>query len=170
MGNNTDHDFWGLIDSHEKPWFSSHENNYHIQSHFLILNVNAIKKLPSFFDLLNVVEILNETDMKKLRRLVIDRWEIGLTQFFIKEGLIPGSFINSHKLHLKYQPKKQNLTHSIYYELASEGYPLLKKKVALEKKSIFRNKIEKWKRTIHEFGYHQWDTNKMVDSIHEKYT
>ena len=166
-GNNEEHDFWGIIDSHEKPWFSSHDSNYHVQSHFLVLNENAIKELPSFFESMDIVKILNETDLKKLRRMVIDQWEIGLTQYLIKQGLIPGSFISSLKMHIKYQPKKQNLTHSIYHELASEGYPLLKKKVALEKKSIFKNTKEKWKKTIHEFGYHRWDTTKIVDSIHE---
>ncbi len=167
-GNYKTHDFWGVIDSYEKPWFSSHDNNYHIQSHFLVLNENAISKLPEFFDELDTDTIMNESDLKKLRRLVIDQWEIGLTQFLINEGLIPGSFINSYKMHRKYQPKKPNLTHSIFHELATEGYPLIKKKVVLENKSVFKLKRNKWEKTINEFGNHNWDLHKIVDSVHIK--
>ena len=165
-GNKEDHDFWGVIDSNEKLWFSSHDNNYHIQSHFLVLNENAIEKLPLFFDSLNADIILNEKDIKKLRRLVIDQWEIGLTQFFVKEGLIPGSFINSGKILNKHKLKRPNLTHSMFHELATAGYPLLKKKVALEKKSVLNVKRNNWEKTIHEFGNKNWDLNKMLDSIH----
>ena len=35
---NNKSDFWGLIDSNEKPWFSTHKDNYHIQSHYIVLN------------------------------------------------------------------------------------------------------------------------------------
>lgn len=164
-GNNKDHDFWGVIDSYEKPWFSTHTNNYHIQSHFLVLNENAIEKLPTFFANMDTDNIFRETDLKKLRRLVIDQWEIGLTQFFVKEGLIPGSFINSGKMQKKYRPKKQNLTHSMFHELATEGYPLLKKKVVLEKKSVFHLKRNNWEKTINEFGNKQWNLDKVVNSI-----
>ena len=31
-------DFWGVLDSNEKPWFLEISNPYHIQSHFLIFN------------------------------------------------------------------------------------------------------------------------------------
>jgi|GEM_PF-6573408 len=39
-GNSSDADFWGILDSFEKPWFSEHENNRHIQSHFIVFNRN----------------------------------------------------------------------------------------------------------------------------------
>lgn len=165
-GNKEDHDFWGVIDSNEKPWFSSHKNTYHIQSHFLVLKEGAIEKLPRFFNKMDTDIILNEKDLKKLRRLVIDQWEIGLTQFFVKEGLIPGSFINSVKMRSKYKHKRPNLTHTMFHELATEGYPLLKKKVVQGKKSVLGIKRNNWEKTIYEFGNQNWDLNKIIDSIH----
>ncbi len=164
-GNATDSDFWGIIDSDEKPWFSSHSNNYHIQSHFMIFNKKAIEKLPGFFRDLNVSDILNEKNIKKLRRLVIDKWEIGLSQYFLNEQLKVASFIESKQLILKYQPKKQNLTHSLYYELAAEGYPLLKKKVVWEKKKGFKNGTPLWMKTMRQFGNSDCEMNKIIDEL-----
>ncbi len=164
-GNSNNFDFWGIIDSHEKPWFSNHENNYHIQSHFLIFNKKALDKLPEFFKTLDIDTIFNETNKKRLRRLVIENWEIGLTQFFISEDLNIGSYIDSNEFQKKYKPKKQNLTHSMYHELVSEGYPFMKKKIILEKKLFSVVKKEKWKETIENYGHHEWDISRILESI-----
>lgn len=158
-------DFWGIIDSNEKPWFSNHTDNYHLQSHFLVFNSKAINFLPAFFNTLNINEILNESDVKKLRRLVIEKWEIGLTQYFIRCGLKIGTYISSNEMHSKYQPKKQNVTHSIYHKLVSEGYPFIKKKVLLGKNIFSGIKKEKWKMTIENFGHNEWDFKKILDSV-----
>ena len=132
-GNSNDVDFWGIIDSHEKPWFSQRKDAFHIQSHFLVFNKKAIEKLPSFFESMNLEEIMNETDQKKLRRLVIDQWEIGLSQFLLAEGLQCASFIDSKSFLSSHKTKKKNATHELYNELIAAGYPLLKKKIALKK-------------------------------------
>lgn len=158
-------DFWGIIDSHEKPWFSTHQYNYHIQSHFLVLNQKAIDNLPGFLKLMDVQVILDETNIKQLRRLVIDQWEIGLSRYFISEGLKSGSYINSNDLIIKYQQKKQNLTHSLFHEMVEEGYPLLKKKVAVGEKKFFKRKNTKWKTTIDLFGNKDWDLKKLMNSV-----
>lgn len=165
-GNENHFDFWGIIDSNEKPWFSDCTNCYHLQSHFLVFNRQTLNFLPEFFGTLNIDEIFEETDAKKLRRLVIDKWEIGLTRFLNQKGLTPGSYIRSDKLHLKYKQKKQNLTHSIYYELVSEGYPLLKKKVILGEKSFLKLKRKNWKKTIDDFGNDNWDFKRILNSVH----
>jgi hypothetical protein len=128
-GRKSNSDFWGIIDSNEKPWFSTHTDNYHIQSHFLVLKEKAIKQLSHFFKQLNVNEIMNEPDPKQLRRMVIDRWEIGLSQYLLNQGLTSFSFIKSKDAGRKFKTKKKNLTHSHYLELIRLGYPLLKKKV-----------------------------------------
>ena len=163
--NKENPDFWGIIDSYEKPWFSSHEENYHLQSHFIVFNQQAIEKLPFFLNQMNIEEIMNEKDLKKVRRLVIDKWEIGLSQYFLKNGLKVDCFIKSNELIEKYKPSKFNLTHSLYHELAKEGYPFIKKKVILEKKKLFRRKNNDWQKTIAQFGNQDWNLTKIIESL-----
>jgi hypothetical protein len=127
--------FWGLIDSNEKPWFSSHPNNHHIQSHFVVFNEPAIALLPVVFKSIDVDQIMKEKDPKKLRRMVINEWEIGLSQFMIKNGIRGETFIHSSILQEKYDRKVKNVTFDLYGELIAEGYPLLKKKVILKETS-----------------------------------
>lgn len=160
-----DSDFWGIIDSFEKPWFSSHLNNYHIQSHFLVLKDRAIETLPEFFKLTNVDTILNETEPKRLRRMVIDQWEIGFSRYLIDRGLKSASYISSKKLLVKYEVKKQNHTHSLYHEIVKEGYPLLKKKVATGSKKLFQRKNKNWKTTLNLYGNKDWDLQKLMHSV-----
>jgi lipopolysaccharide biosynthesis protein len=136
-------DFWGVIDSNLKPWFSTHRNNYHIQSHFIVFNQKALLKLPAFFDALNIQDILTEKDTVKLRQTVIDKWEIGISQFLIKEGLSCASFIDSNSYSHKYLSGKQtNVGLKLYPELIRSGYPLIKMKVITKGKlNIFLFKI-----------------------------
>ena len=65
-------DFWGIIDSHQKPECSTHADNYHIQSHFLIFNKRAISLLPVFFERVQIQDIYEMTDQKRLRETVIN--------------------------------------------------------------------------------------------------
>lgn len=126
------YDLWGIIDSHEKPWYSNHTDSYHLQSHFLILGRKAINHLDTFFKQAGVHEIMTEKDAKTLRRMVIDRWEIGLTQFMLSKGLITGSYINSFEFNRRFGHKlSANATHLLFEELIREGYPLLKRKAIL---------------------------------------
>lgn len=155
-------DFWGIIDSHEKPWFSTHDNSYHIQSHFLVFNKRAIEKLASFFELLDIKEIMEENKPKQLRRLVIDKWEIGISQYLISQNLNYASFINNESVRKKFATEGLNLTHTFYHELAEEGYPLLKKKVTQSKRKWFKSKDIRWKNTISEFAHRDWDTFKII--------
>ena len=160
-------DFWGIIDSYEKPWFSTHEDNYHIQSHFIVFNQRAIEKLPSFFDSLNIQSILEESDPVKLRQTVIDKWEIGLTRFLIKQGLSAGSYIDSHKFSLQYlSGKKTNVGHKLYAELIQSGYPLIKKKVIIKSrwKDSFRSSHQ-WEKLIRQYGNQNWEIESMIDEL-----
>jgi len=160
-------DFWGIIDSYEKPWFSTHEDNYHIQSHFIVFNRRAIEQLPSFFDSLNIQQILEENDPVKLRQTVIDKWEIGLTRFMIKKGLLAGSYIDSHKYSLQYlSGKKTNVGHKLYAELIQSGYPLIKKKVITKSswKDSFRSSL-KWKKLIRQYGNQNWEIEGIIEEL-----
>jgi len=127
--------FWGLIDSNEKPWFSSHTNNYHIQSHFVVFNKPAIELLPDVFKSIDVDKIMKEKDPKRLRRMVINDWEIGLSQFMFVNGIKGEAFFHNNVLQEKYDRKVKNVTFDLYGELIAEGYPLLKRKVILKEMS-----------------------------------
>lgn len=159
-------DFWGLIDSNERPWFSTHQNNYHIQSHFIVFNENAIVLLPSYFEKLDIQNIVNEKDPKKLRRMVIDQWEIGISQFLFGKGLKSDSYINSQAFLAKYRRKDKNITHSLHKELIREGYPLIKKKIVFEKswKTVLGIK-NSWEKLLTEFGCPSWNISLLIDEL-----
>lgn len=158
-------DFWGGIDSYEKPWFSTHENNYHIQSHFLILFKNALRFLPEFLNTIKIEELYKETDSKKLRRKVINIWEIGLSQFMLSKAMLAGSFISTRKYHNIKNIKKLNLAHSNYEELIKKGYPFLKKKVACTKKSWLKKTDNNWKRVILRHGNTDWNLQQIIKEL-----
>ena len=158
-------DFWGVIDSNEKPWFSAHDCNYHIQSHFIVFNQKAINLLPVFFKEIDVNEILNEKNIKKARRLVIDKWEIGLTQFFIKKGILIDCYIKHEEFEKKYPAVKPNITHSLFHELVAEGYPFLKKRLIKGEKKFFRTKKVSWEKTVNQFTRVNCDKKKLVISL-----
>ena len=165
-GNNSDCDFWGVIDSHEKPWFSSNTNNYHIQSHFLILNKNAIELLPKYFDSVDIEGILKETDIEKLRRSVIDKWEIGFSQFLIAMGLKSASYIDSKAFLLRHNSTKKNIAHKHYRDLLEEGYPQIKKKILHKKtwRKLIKSK-EVWEKSIRLHAYKGWDVEKLINDV-----
>ena len=159
--------FWGVIDSNQKPWFSTHENNYHIQSHFIVFNREAVLKLPVFFDTLNIQDILNEKDPVKVRQTVIDKWEIGLSQFLIKQGLSCASFIDSSSYsHLPHSGKQTNVSLKLYPELIRSGFPLIKMKVITKGKlkDIFRSESS-WKNLIRQYGNQNWDIESMIEEL-----
>jgi lipopolysaccharide biosynthesis protein len=159
-----DLDFWGLIDSNEKPWFSSHKNNYHIQSHFLVFNKRAIFALIDFFSLTNINLIYSEKDTKKLRRLVIDKWEIGLSCYLLECGLTGKSFINSDSFLKQNNIRKPaNLGHKFYIKLAQAGLPIIKKRVILGQSRIFPFKFNsKWEFILQKYGNKQWNIEALI--------
>ena len=162
-------DFWGVIDSNQKPQFSTHLNNYHIQSHFIVFNKNAILKLPVFFDSLNIQEIFNEKDSKKVRQLVIDKWEIGLSQFLINEGLSCASYIDSNSYCALYlSGKSANVSLKLYPELIRSGLPLLKVKVITKGKwkDLFHTKSY-WKNLIRKYKNPGWEIEPLIEELNQ---
>lgn len=165
-GINQQVDFWGLVDSNEAPWFSSHKNNYHIQSHFLVFNEKAIHYLPEFFSTMDVNYIFGEKDTKKLRQFIVNKWEIGLSQFLLGKGLTSASYYNSKVLFSKYKTRGKNATHSLYQELIKEGYPLLKKKIVLKKSwRSAMGKEEPWEKLIKEYAFNGFDISLLINDI-----
>ncbi|WP_241125698.1 rhamnan synthesis F family protein [Cognataquiflexum nitidum] len=167
-GEKQDLDFWGLIDSYQKPWFSTHSDNHHIQSHFLVFNKKAIDLLNKFFESIELEKLLREKDLKKLRQTVINTWEIGLTQFFKSQGLTVGSFIDSKSFSVEHNIKKDtNLSHSHYFRLIKAGYPVIKKKAIFHTKffkCFFRPKI-KWDVMMLKYGDRDWDLEGLIKEL-----
>lgn len=160
-------DFWGLVDSHEKPWFSSHPENYHIQSHFIVFNRKAIQKLPDFFKTIDFEEMYHEENLAKLRKTVINDWEIGLSQYLISKGLTFGTYINSQAFsHEYYSGKTVNVTHKLYSELIESGYPLIKKKVILQRtwRSVLGYK-EPWENVIGQYARGNWNISGAIEQL-----
>lgn len=160
-------DVWGLIDSTEKPWFSTHQDNYHIQSHFIVLNHRAIEKLPAFFNSIHIDRLFNENDQAKLRRSVINDWEIGLTQFMISEGLSTGCYIDSSiysQIYLSGRPG--NIGHKLFPELIHSGYPLIKKRIITHSKWTQNfQPARNWKRMIKLYGNRDWEIGHLIQEL-----
>lgn len=163
----SEYDFWGLIDSHEKPWFSTHFNNYHIQSHFIVFNRKAIEELPAFFNALQIQDLYDEKDPAKLRQMVINKWEIGLSQFFINKGLSNGTYIDSLSYsYIHHSGKLANIGHKLYHELIQTGFPLIKKKIITNGnwKDVFRSGTH-WKTMIRQYGNQNWEIEALIEEL-----
>ena len=160
-------DFWGVIDSNQKPSFSTHKNNYHIQSHFIVFNRKAIQKLPEFFDSIIIQDIYDEKSSKLVRQEVIKKWEIGLSQYLINEGLTCKSYIDSQSYcQLCHSGKSTNVSLKLYPELIRSGFPLLKIKVITKGKwkDLFRTRSY-WKNLIKKHGSQSWDIESLIKEL-----
>jgi lipopolysaccharide biosynthesis protein len=160
-------DFWGLIDSNEKPWFSTHSDNYHIQSHFIVFNRKAIDKLPEFFDSIQIDLLFKENDPARLRRDVINNWEIGLTQFMIRNGLSTSCYIDSSIYSQLYLSGRQgNVGHKLFPELIQSGYPLIKKKIITHGNWTANfQPARSWKRMIRQYGNLNWEIDLLIEEL-----
>lgn len=166
---NNEFDFWGLIDSHEKPWFSKHSENYHIQSHFIVFNREAIRKLPEFFKTIDFEAIFGKEDISEVRKMVIDTWEIGLSRYLISEGLKYGSYIDSQLLSDEYSSGKAiNVTHKLYTELIKSGYPLIKKRIIAQNKwtDTLKNVLP-WEDMIRKYGNQNWEIDELIKELNK---
>lgn len=123
-------DFWGIIDSYQHPRYSKHKNHYHIQSHFIVFNKNAINHLLNYFQSVDLKFIFSIKDKTILRKQVINDWEIGLSQYIINNKLTLGAYKDCAHYSKRYSSgKPKNVSQKLYYELIKDDYPFLKKKV-----------------------------------------
>ncbi|MEI7525725.1 MAG: hypothetical protein WCJ95_15395 [Mariniphaga sp.] len=161
-------DFWGLLDSNEKPWFFKSSDNYHIQSHFLIFNQRAIYGLEKYFQLVDMAQFLSETNTKLLRQKVICNWEIGISQFIRSEGLNTGHFIDCKELTDRFKINNDsNISHKLFEELLSYGYPLIKKKVIFDQKREYERKEARWKDLVRKYGNSSWDLEHLIEELEQ---
>lgn len=103
--------------------------------------------------------------------MVINDWEIGISQFLIRNGIKGAVFIEHAMLVKKYNSKARNVTFDLYSQLIAEGYPLIKKKVILKEYS-WRHWLKGKKRlhkVISQYGQPDPDLNKAISEIISMY-
>jgi hypothetical protein len=162
-------DFWGLVDSEERPWFSNHKSNYHIQSHFMVFNSNAIPLLQEYISKIDFQQLRSETDLKKLRQKIINDWEIGLTQFLLKNNLSCKTFIDSRGYASKQGVLRPvNVMHKYYAELIKDGVPIIKKRVVMNRslKHQIRHRNQ-WRYLARTYGEKNWKIEELVDELNK---
>jgi lipopolysaccharide biosynthesis protein len=156
----------GLVDSNEKPWFSKHKNNYHIQSHFMLLRGKAIQSLFHYFSQINIDEFYKETDKKKLRRMVIDKWEIGLSRYLIENGVQSDSFLKSKNFIKHKKSKPGNILHKNYVQVIEAGVPIIKKRLILKQKWYEAMQANKnWKVLLEKHGNRNWPIKSIIEEM-----
>ena len=100
-------DFAGLI--------ASSNINWHIQSWFLVINKNAIGHLKNYF-----LTHAAQSDIKD----VIVKFEVGLSQYLLKQGLQAGTVFQSPLTDGRSNPSYLDIT-----RLIKAGFPVIKKKL-----------------------------------------
>ena len=159
-------DFWGVVDSYQRPWFSTSEENHHVQSHFLIFNTKAIELLDEYYHSVDMETFLRNSDIKILRRFVIDVWEIGFTQFAKSKNLKIGLYLDSEVFTKRYNiPSDSNISHILYKEILSAGYPFIKKKAIFDEKKRLRKNELNCSELILKFGNPEWALDKLIKEI-----
>lgn len=131
----SDADLWGLTDSFQGLPGTEVGKSYHIQSHFLVFESNAIPFLPVFFNEIHFSEILmSDMNITDLRWKIIAECEIGITQFMLSKGLGVDAFFKSAdfvRIHYKGQEPTINMHITLWKQLIQNGYPLIKKKIVM---------------------------------------
>lgn len=127
--------FCGITDSFENPSPKEAVNAYHLQSHFLIFREEAIDLLGKFFLAIRFERFLAIKDKEILREAIITECEVGLSQYMIRNKITPASWFSVTEFSKKYKmPLEKINIHIMFWEkLIEEGYPLVKKKIALRR-------------------------------------
>ena len=162
------YDLIGILDSFENPRFSTFQNPYTLQSHFLIFHSRAIALLDSYYESIDIERIFNETNPKKLRREVINFWELGVSNYMTGNSMKLGAYIQAEEMIKRFQlPKGTNVGLVLSHELVKMGYPVIKKKAIFEWKwNFFRGK-KHWTRLILEEGNPQWDLRRLIKELYQ---
>lgn len=161
--NRANLDFWGMTDSYTRPYYSTHHNNYHIQSFFLVFEKNGIDGLEDYFKKMNINDFMCEKNIKKLKHKVINDWEIGVSQFLIKKGLRCGSYI-SYEAFKKENKKTTDFKFQNF--IMKNGLPVVKKKTINAVKIeywLWFNVI--WKRNVRKNGNSLWNLEQIINEV-----
>jgi len=166
-GNKQPVDFWGLVDSYQKPGYSTHPDNYHIQSHFIVLNKKAIGLLPVYMEQVNFEELIKISDISFLKKKVINDWEVGFTQFLLKNKLTCKTYIDSKKYSERYKNGLPvNVTTKLYCHTIADGVPVIKKRVitSTDLRHMLRIKGN-WRRLIKKYGEESFGIENLIKEL-----
>ena len=131
--NQEENELWGLTDNNYGYGRTS-VGNYHIQSHFLVFEKKGIERLESFFEHIRFGEDYLIRPTEKFRRKIVNRCEVGLSQFFMESEMKIGSYFSVNDLKSpnvvpECEPFGMDLTINYWEKLVDDGYPLIKRKV-----------------------------------------
>lgn len=167
-GFNQNIDFWGLADAKIKPPFSTHAENYHIQSHFLVFNRQAINYFDEYFEQLDFSQIFSLADPKATKRRVINDWEIGVSQFLLSKNLKARAYFQYNQFDLSAFSKNSalNLPLDLFAQIIKRGLPIIKKRIITSAKPkdflSFRNN---WKFLIKDYGNPEWNIDQLLAEL-----
>jgi len=136
----TEFDIYGLTDSIDR--------SYHIQSYFIVYNQRILNSIH-FSEFWNSVRLLSN-NVPSFKDSIIDQYEVGGSQFFLKHGFRIGAAFSfkdiAYKSFTAYLREVElaqvqpgfvvtplklgaNLTHEYWRELLDLGYPFLKREL-----------------------------------------
>lgn len=125
-------EYYGITDSHERRPDVFEDDQYHIQSHFLIFRGKAIKLLHTFFSNIRFEDNFDFVgDREKLRAGIIIQCEIKLTRYMLDHGVRCGSYFKANE----FVPMVSgfnvaiNMHTLLWKQLIVKGYPFIKKKI-----------------------------------------
>lgn len=128
--NTVDSNFAGITDSFEIHRKRKENKAFHLQSHFLILQNEAVDLLSEFFREIKFERFFKIKNRKKLRKLIIKKCEIGISQFMIKHDQKPASYFSAEEFNPRYNLSyKENMHVELWEQLIQNDYPLIKKKI-----------------------------------------
>ena len=142
--NQEENELWGVTDAdlHAK---GTVRHKYHVQSHFLVFEKKGIELLSSFFEDIDFEKYLVPST-ERLRSRIIKNCEIGLTQYFFKNGLKARSYFSVNDAKCP-KPMLLNCELNVHVdkwkELIDSGYPLIKRKIVSGHYSAVLNNWEK---------------------------
>lgn len=168
-GNKQHTDFWGLVDSWQKPKTSRHNDFYHVQSHFLVFNRKAIDILPGYLSSINFQQLIQEKDKKQLRKDVIETWEIGVSQYLIKNQLKCKTYINSKQYSQTfYNGENVNVTIKLYERIVRLGIPIIKRRVVNKTiwSFVFKNR-QPWRKLILKYADQNFQPEKIITELQQ---
>ncbi|MFB0944961.1 MAG: lipopolysaccharide biosynthesis protein [Spirosomataceae bacterium] len=153
-------DLWGLIDADICPSYSTHDSNFHVQSHFIVFNRSSFSTLKSFIERLNLAEMLKIEQIKGLKRKVINDWEIGLSQYFIKNGLIVRGYFHANEYFWDGTDSPSHV------KMLEAGIPVIKKKVitSVKPRDLFSGK-NYWSSLVKKYARDIVDSNILLPEL-----
>lgn len=151
-------DMWGLMDSYEKVSYSTHQNNYHIQSHFLVFNRSSFSTLKAYFKDLDLQRIIKTDDLQQVKKLVINDWEIGVSQYLLKKGNKIGAYYHREDyINQRFQP---------HIEMLIDGMPTIKKKIitSVKPRDLFAGK-NYWSKLVKKYAKEVVQPDKLLPDL-----